>query len=87
MARVFISPELRELTGGLSLVEATGSTVRQVIDSLETDFPGIAAHLVLDDRIRPGLSVVIDSTVASRGLRAEVRPNSEVQFLPSISGG
>lgn len=87
MARIFIPPDLREWTGGRSLVEAAGTTVRDVINSLEELHPGIAVQLVVDDRLRPGLSVAVDSVVWPRGLRAAVRPDSEVQFLPSISGG
>lgn len=87
MPRVFVPVELRPFTNGNAIVEVAGSTVRDVVNSLESRYPGIADQLILDDRIRPGMSVVVDSRVVSRGLREDVEPTSEVQFLPSISGG
>src|SRR5688500_2954415 len=87
MPRVFIPVEWRLLTGGNAIVEVAGTTVREVVNSLESRFPGTADQLLQDDRIRPGLSVVIDSRVSTHGLREAVEPDSEIQFLPSISGG
>lgn len=87
MARVFIPPNLRRLTDGVAIVEVPGATVRQLVEALDVMHPGLAAKLVQDDRLKPGLSVVVDSRMSSLGLRETVAPNSEVQFLPSISGG
>ncbi|MGE3807943.1 MAG: MoaD/ThiS family protein [Gemmataceae bacterium] len=87
MPRVWIPPALRDLTGGKDVVAARGSNVRAVIAALEKDFPGIAARLCDGDRVRPGISVIVDSNVAPLGLLAPVKPDSEVHFLPAIGGG
>lgn len=87
MAKVFIPPNLRYLTDGAAIVEASGTNVRQLVESLDNLHPGVAAKLIQDDRLKPGLSVVVDSRMSSLGLRESVGAESEVQFLPSISGG
>lgn len=87
MARIFIPPTLRPLTGGLTEVAVTGATVREAIDQLEAAYPGTKAQLCKDDHLRPGLMVAVDSSVASSGLRHPLLPDSEVHFLPAIGGG
>lgn len=87
MPRVFVPVELRSFTEGEAIVEVAATTVREAIQSLDSLYPGTADQLLLDGRIRAGTSVVVDSRVASRGLREAVEPHSEIQFLPSISGG
>ena len=87
MATVFIPPLLRDFTGGEAKVIVPGDTVREVIAELDMRFPGIGARLVEDGRIRPGMSVCVDSVVSTVGLRHRLTEDSEVHFLPAISGG
>ena len=87
MAHVYIPPMLRSMTGGAEVVEVEGQSVRGVIDSLEDAFPGIRQNLCDADSLRPGLSVVVDGTVAPLGLLQRVEEESEVHFLPAIGGG
>jgi sulfur-carrier protein len=87
MPRVFIPPELRTRVGGAESVEVPGKTVRDVIDSLDEQFPGVGQHFRDGDSLRGGLTVVIDSDVSPRGLLQKVEPGSEVHFLPAIGGG
>ena len=87
MAVVWIPPLLRDLSGGQESLLVTGGTVREVIDQLETHFPGMQERLMLDDALRPGIAVVVDGAVSRRRLRHPLSENSEVHFLPSISGG
>lgn len=87
MALVWIPALLRDLTGGAEQAEAAGETVGEVIDHLEERFPGIRARLVEDGRLRPGITVVVDGVTGRRRLRQPVRPQSEVHFIPALSGG
>jgi sulfur-carrier protein len=87
MAVVFIPPGLRELTGGMAQVAASGSSVGAVIDALDSQFPGIKARLCRGDSLAPGVQVSVGSTITTHGLRADVEPDSEVHFLPAIGGG
>lgn len=87
MATVWIPPLMRALTDGQQMVEVEGSSVRELVEALDERFPGIAERIVEEDRIRPGLSVAVDGAVQNRGLRAAVQPESEVHFVPAMSGG
>ena len=78
---------LQPLTEGVKEVEFDATNVRQVIQGLEERFPGIGQWLEEDGRIKPNLAVAIDGETSSMGLLARVRPDSEVHFIPAISGG
>ncbi len=89
MAQVWIPRRLQSLTGGRKMVEVTGSTVRRLIDSLENQYPGLKARLYDAERdsLAPGIAVTIDGVVREMGLLEKVQEESEVHFLPAISGG
>ena len=88
MPVVWIPALLRELTGGQEQVTAPGETVRQVIESLDERYPGIRARLSDEDgRLRPGITVAVDGQVSRLRMRHPLAENSEVHFLPAISGG
>lgn len=87
MPRVHIPPLLRNLTGGVEFVDIPGKTVRQVIDGLESRFPGVRERLCEGDAIKPGLAVAVDGNIGSRGLSQKVEAKSEVHFLPAVGGG
>ncbi len=87
MATVWIPPLMRNLTGNTEKVEVAGDTVRELVAALDERYPGIAERLVEENRIRPGLSVAVDGTVSNKGLRESVQPDSEVHFIPAMSGG
>ncbi len=78
---------MRDLTGGVTQVEVPGATIREVIVGLESFYPGVADRLVEDGRLRPNITVIVDGVAAQKRLREPVRPDSEIHFLPAISGG
>jgi sulfur-carrier protein len=87
MPRVFVPPVAWSLTGGRREIGVNGVTVRDVINSMERDFPGIRDCLCDGDVLRSGLSVVIDHSISSLGLLQSVREDSEIHFLPTLGGG
>lgn len=86
MPRVFIPPMLRSLVGR-ETVDVPGATVREVIDALDAQFPGVRQRLRDDDGLRSGISVAIGGSVSSLGLLRRVGPEDEVHFLPAVGGG
>ena len=90
MPTVWVPAPWREkLAGGRQQVEVAGATVRQVIESLEAQYPGFRQRL-LDaevDRIRPDIAVSVDGEISTEGLHKKVGASSEVHFLPAMSGG
>ena len=87
MATVWIPSLLRQVTGGQETIQVRGGTVSEIIDNLEARFPGIKARLCDAGGLRRGIAVAVDTQVARGGLNEPVGDNSEVHFLPSISGG
>jgi molybdopterin synthase sulfur carrier subunit len=87
MPTVWIPGLLQDLTGGRERVAVPGLSVRQVIDNLEAAYPGIRSRLVEDDRLRASIAVAVDGEISHLGLRQRLREESEVHFLPAISGG
>jgi hypothetical protein len=86
MATVFFPPLLREATGGVQQCDVTGNNLRQVIVAVEAQFPELVGRLRQGDSLAPGLSASIDSAFAA-SLFDDVRPESEIHFLPALGGG
>ena len=87
MATVFIPTMLQSLSGGVKQVTVEGTSVRQIVDGLDQLYPGMKEKLVEGGRIKPNISVAIDSEVARMGLLEKLGENSEVHFVPAIGGG
>jgi len=87
MARVWIPSLLRDLTGGQEVLDVPGQKVRDVIDELDHRFPGIRERLCAGNSLRPGMTVVVGTQVSRLGLSQPIEPDSEVHFLPALSGG
>ena len=75
------------MAGGREFVEASGDRVRDLIDDVERQYPGIKERLCDSNQMRAGITVAVDGSVAALGLLQPVQPDSEVHFLPSIGGG
>jgi len=78
---------MRPLSGDRPQLEVAGETVRDVIDNLEAECPGIKARLLVEGRVKPGIAVAVDGVVLTKGLGTKVASDSEVHFVPAISGG
>lgn len=87
MARVFIPTMLQPLAGGVKEVQVAAGNVRQAVDELDKLFPGLKARLVEENKIRSNLAVAIDGEVGRLGLLEKLSEDSEVHFVPAISGG
>ena len=87
MATVYIPSLMQSLTNGRQTVVVAGSTVREVVNNLEAEYPGIKDRLVDKFRIKPNISVAVDGEVTPIGILEKVGEDSEVHFLPAIGGG
>jgi molybdopterin converting factor small subunit len=81
---------LRTYTGGQAEVSAEGSTLSEVIASLETDHPGIAGR-VLDDagKLRRFVNVYVndDDVRFEQGLETATPDGAGVSIIPAVAGG
>jgi molybdopterin converting factor small subunit len=88
LAIVWIPAQLRVLTNDRETVDVPGaSNVAEVIEQLDKLYPGMHERLCTANSLRPGISVAVDSHVATLGMRQPVHETSEVHFVPAISGG
>ncbi len=87
MATVYIPALLRDLTDGRETVTVPGATVRQLIDGLDRAYPGVKDRLCDANGLRPGVAVAVDTAFSPLGLLQPVGEQSEVHFLPALSGG
>ena len=78
---------MQELSSGEQRVKIQGNNIRQVIDNLDAVYPGFKDRLVEDGRVKPNISVAIDGEITPLGMIEKVEDDSEVHFLPAISGG
>ena len=81
---------LRTYTGGQAEVAAEGSTLSEVIASLEKNHPGISAR-VLDDqgKLRRFVNVYVndDDVRFDSGLQTATPDGSGVSIIPAVAGG
>jgi molybdopterin synthase sulfur carrier subunit len=81
MATVVLSRNLQPSADGAVRVDVDPGSVRDVIRQLVERYPKLRPHL------ESGLAVSIDGEIIQEPLLEEVGPDSEVHFLPPISGG
>lgn len=85
MATVFLSTLLRPLADGATSVQASGSTLRSIIDDLDRRYPGLGERVVEAGAIRPDVLIAIGSNEV-RDLDAAVPEGDDVHILPAIAG-
>ena len=81
MPEVWIPPRMQRITNGQEQVKVGGANVRQVVNNLEKEFPGIKEELCYEDDIMPGLAVIIDGETANLGM-LEKGPGEQRDTLP-----
>ena len=81
MARVILTGSLRSLAGDESEIEIDAASVRELLRALEPRLPGIGKQ------VEDGLSIAIDGDIVQDPLLEPIGPDSEIHFLPPVSGG
>jgi MoaD family protein len=80
---------LRTYTGGEKAVEASGSTLSELIDDLESNHPGIKERLIEGEDLRRFVNLYVnDEDVRfTGGLGTELSDGDQVVVLPAVAGG
>jgi molybdopterin converting factor small subunit len=86
---VRIPPVLRAEVGGAREVEASGDTVRELMEDLTSRLPALGARLYSDGEIQPFVNVYVDGedVRTKDGLDTPVRAGATVILLPAMAGG
>ena len=89
-AHVRIPTILRTYTSGESEVSASGDTLAEVIDDLDSSYPGIKAR-ILDDQgaIRRFVNVYVgnDDVRFLEALDTKTPEGAQVSVIPAVAGG
>ncbi len=88
--RVKLPTILRAHTSGEGVVEGSGATVREVIEDLDGQFPGIKARIVTEQgALHRFVNVYVnDEDVRYLGaLETDVRHGDTISILPAVAGG
>ncbi len=89
-ATVSIPLALRARVGNRASLAATGQTVREIIDSLEKDFPGVRFNLCYETgELRPYVNIFLNRANIRylQGLDTPVEPGARIYILQSVAGG
>jgi len=81
---------LRKHAGGQARVEADGATLRELLEDLETRYPGITKNVVTDDGgLHRFINVYVnDEDVRYLGsLETELKDGDTISILPAVAGG
>ena len=87
---VLIPTPLRRFTNGEARISGQGSTVGELLDSLDTSYPGLAERIREGDgQIRRFVNVFVNGeNVRDRdGAATPLRPGDEVGIIPAMAGG
>ena len=89
MSTVRVPPVLREQTAGAREVEASGTTVRELLDDITSRMPALGERIYDGDEIQPFVNVYVDGEDVRTlgGLDTPVRENATIVLLPAMAGG
>ncbi len=90
MAIVKIPTPLRELAEGARQVEVEAETVEDLLEALDSRYPGIRERLCEPNgALRPFISIYVgrDDVRLRDGLATRLHPADEIFIVPAMSGG
>jgi molybdopterin synthase sulfur carrier subunit len=89
MPVVRIPSVLRKHTGGAAKLEASGGTVREVVDDLVAAHPPLRDQLLDSGEVRGFVNVYVDDEDIRYldGLDTTVEETDEIAIMPAVAGG
>ena len=87
---VRIPTPLRRVTDGQDKVDAEGATLREVIESIDSQFPGINARICDDDgNLRNFVNVFVNGEDVRfmDGVDSATSDGDEISIVPAVAGG
>ncbi len=89
MATVRVPPVLRSEAGGNREVQATGGTVRELLDDLRANLPQLGDKIYDGESIKPFVNVYLDGEDVRTldGVDTPVKDGSTLILLPAMAGG
>ena len=88
--KVVIPAPLRKHTAGAEVVEVDAGTVLEVIEKLDSKFPGIRSSICDDSGgLRRFINIYVDGEDVRflENLSTQTKDGAEIAIVPAISGG
>jgi molybdopterin synthase sulfur carrier subunit len=88
--QVVIPTPLRRFTDGEARVSGSGATVAELIDDLESRYPGLKERICdPDGQIRRFVNIFINGENArdQEGAETALKPGDEIGIIPAMAGG
>jgi MoaD family protein len=89
MPVVRIPTPLRPHAGGLDRIEASGSTVGEILDQLATQHPALRERLFDGEELRRFVNVYVNNEDIRylNDLATPIADGDEVSIIPAVAGG
>lgn len=90
MSTVRIPSPLRRYTNSQSKVQVNGATVQELIDNLESAYPGVKTRLCDDNgQIKRYVNVFVNGEEIRtlKGANTPVADKDEISIVPAMAGG
>lgn len=90
LVKVRIPTPLRKMTGGKSGIEVEANNIRQMIDNMESQFPGIKENLCDNEgNLKRFINIYLgdDNIVDLDKMNTQLKEGIEVSLVPAIAGG
>ena len=88
--KVVIPTPLRKFTSGAELVEVEAVTLEEVLDTLDSKYPGFRASICDESgSLRRFINIYINGEDVrfAQGVQTAVKPGDEISIVPAIAGG
>ena len=87
---VRIPTPLRRMTGGADKVELDVADLSQMIERLESDYPGFKERLLDEEgELRYFVNIYVNGEDIrfDQGLRTSIKSGDEISIVPAVAGG
>jgi molybdopterin converting factor small subunit len=80
---------MRILTENKKTVEGIGENISEVVNNIESIYPGIKERIIKDDKVQKYVNIYLndDDIRFSDGLLTEVNSGDILTILPAVAGG
>jgi len=87
--KVNIPTPMRQHTEGQAVVEASGTSVKDLLDNLGTKHPGIASRIFENGQVRRFVNIYLNDEDIRYldNLQTAVKDGDEVSIIPAVAGG
>ena len=87
--KVQIPTPMRHHTEGQAVVEASGATVKGVLDNLAQTYPGLASRIFENGQVRRFVNLYLNEEDVRYldNLATPVKDGDELAIIPAVAGG